>query len=140
MPRVLPIVLAVALWVYGLIDCAQTPEEEVPPGLAKPVWLLIIMLIPGLGAVAWLVVKGINKSSAGSPLGSRRQRRPSAPDDDPEFLANLDWQARKAHYDRLRRERESQAGGPATSGPEEPAAEQPPEDKAGNQDPETGAR
>ncbi|HZK05017.1 MAG TPA: PLDc N-terminal domain-containing protein [Actinomycetaceae bacterium] len=112
MARVLPVVLAVALWIYGLIDCAQTPEDRMPPGLAKPVWLLIILLVPGVGAVAWLVVKGIAAASTDGPGQGpvrRKKRGPIAPDDDAEFLANLDWQARKAHHERLRREKEAKA-------------------------------
>lgn len=104
MPRIIPIVLAVALWIYGLIDCAQTPQHKMPPGLSKPVWLLIILLVPGVGALAWLVVKGIAVS--GGATAVRRTKRPMAPDDDAEFLANLDWKARKAHHERLKREKE----------------------------------
>ncbi len=127
MPRVLAIILAVALWVYGLIDCAQTPEEKMPPGLPKPVWMLIILLVPGLGALAWLVVKLLAQSQGGS--ATRKRKGPTAPDDDPEFLAKLDWQARKAHYERQKRQREAAGAAGATEGADtpEPAGEPEPQ-------------
>jgi len=119
MGRVLPVVLGVALIIYAFIDCVRTPPRLMPPGLPKPVWLLVIALVPLIGALAWLLVSRL--PAQGTSRG--RRPRPVAPDDDPEFLANLDWQARKAHYERLRREREQreaeEGGGPAVE-PEQP--------------------
>lgn len=109
MARVAPVILAVALWIYGLIDCAQTPPEKMPKGLSKPVWLLIVLLVPAIGALAWLVVKGLAATSGGQVGLRRKPKRPTAPDEDPEFLANLDWQARKAYYERQKKEREAAA-------------------------------
>jgi len=121
MARVLPVVLGIALIVYAFIDCFRTPANQVPPGLPKGVWLLVIALVPVLGAIAWLVVSRL--PAQGNARG--RRPRPVAPDDAPEFLANLDWQARKAHYERLRREREQRQAedgdGPAVE-PEQPAS------------------
>lgn len=107
MPRLLPIILGLALIIYALIDCVQTPEEDVPPGLPKTVWVFIILLVPVIGAGAWLLVSRLPNAGGGRV----RRSRPVAPDDDAEFLANLDWQARKAHYERLRKEREAREGG-----------------------------
>lgn len=103
MVRVLPVVLGIALIVYAFIDCLQTDERLVPPGLPKPVWLLLIGLVPVIGALAWLLVSRLPTDGS----SRRRPTRPIAPDDDPEFLANLDWEARKAHHERLKREREA---------------------------------
>lgn len=108
MPRVLPVVLAVALWIYGVIDCAQTPRHRMPAGLGKPVWLGITILVPALGALAWLVISRLAQADGGTKLPKRRPKGPTAPDDDPEFLANLDWQARKAHYERQKLAREQE--------------------------------
>ena len=107
MLRVFPVVLGVALIVYAFIDCARTDERRIPPGLPKPVWLLLIALVPVIGAVAWLLISRLPSDGT----SRRRQQRPLAPEDDPEFLANLDWEARKAHHERLRREKEEREAG-----------------------------
>ncbi|MFD8701682.1 PLD nuclease N-terminal domain-containing protein [Kitasatospora sp. NPDC059648] len=99
----LTIVLPLALWVWAFIDCLVTPEGEVKH-LPKPVWLIVVLLFPPLGPIAWLVAgkrRGFLPSGApdgrpGQPAagglagyGAARGGRPLAPDDDPEFLASL---------------------------------------------------
>jgi len=150
MPRVLPVVLGIALIVYAFIDCLRMPDREMPPGLPKALWLIVIALVPVLGAAAWLVVSRLPATGPPKALwlivialvpvlgaaawlvvsrlpatGAPRTRkpRPIAPDDDPEFLANLDWKARKAHYDQLRREREERS---AQDGDEPPVSPEQP--------------
>lgn len=98
-----------ALWIYGVIDCAQTPRHRMPAGLSKPIWLGITILVPAIGALAWLVISRLAQADGGTKLPKRRSKGPTAPDDDPEFLANLDWQARKAHYQRQKAEQEKAA-------------------------------
>lgn len=101
------IVIALALIVYALVDCARTPRHSVPPGAPKGVWIALILFVPVIGAVAWLFVSRSKGIASG---GIRRKPRgPIAPDDDPEFLADLDWQARKAHHERMKAERERAA-------------------------------
>ncbi|MGW2373650.1 PLD nuclease N-terminal domain-containing protein [Kitasatospora sp. NPDC001683] len=99
----LTIVLPLALWVWAFIDCLVTPEGEVKH-LPKPIWVIIVLLFPPLGPIAWLAVgrrRGFLRVGApdgrpGRPAtdgraryGSPRGGRPLAPDDDPEFLASL---------------------------------------------------
>ncbi|MDO5727626.1 MAG: PLDc N-terminal domain-containing protein [Bowdeniella nasicola] len=108
MPRILPYILPVALAIYALADCALTPRWRVPSGLPKGLWIVLI-LVPVIGPIAWLVTSrlaGHSRTEAIRPPRLRRQR-PVAPDDNEAFLADLDWQARKAHYERLKREREA---------------------------------
>lgn len=96
-------VIPLAIMVYALVDCVRTPESQAPSGVPKAGWILVIVVVPVLGAVGWLVVSripGINLPRASRP---KRPRGPVAPDDDPQFLANLDWQARKAYYEQQRR-------------------------------------
>ena len=82
--RVLFIVLSIAIQLYGLIDCAQREDSDVR---SLPRWgcLIIIVLIPTIGAVAYLV--------AGRPKrpgnGGKKPKRSIAPDDDPDFLRGL---------------------------------------------------
>ncbi|MFJ8470542.1 PLD nuclease N-terminal domain-containing protein [Kitasatospora sp. NPDC094011] len=98
----LTIVLPLALWVWAFIDCLVTPEEEVRY-LPKVIWLIIVLLFPPLGPIAWLVAgrrRGFLRAAApggpGQPAadgrpgpGGPRGGRQVAPDDDPEFLASL---------------------------------------------------
>lgn len=114
--RLLPIIGALILAVYALIDCLQADPAEVR-GPRRPVWIALILLIPVIGPISWLV------SRRGMPRPGRRQaRRPSppplAPDDNPEFLRQLrdideqheellsNWEA-----DLRRREEEMRDGG-----------------------------
>ena len=108
MLRVLPFLLILGLYVYALIDLATSPSDEVR-SLPRLVWLLVILVIPVLGAVAWLVL-GRPVSAPGNGGGGLRSRLPRpeprgpsgyaagpiAPDDDPEFLRKLDDERRKA--------------------------------------------
>ena len=73
-----------AVWLYGLIDCARS-DQDAPRNLPKWAWLLIIIFIFPFGAIAWLVV-GRSKSTSQPRL---RPRRILPPDDNPEFLKKL---------------------------------------------------
>ena len=80
MIRVLGIIIAVALYIWFLIDVAQTPKSSVR-NLPKVVWLLIVFVLPLVGGAMWLL--------AGRPRSTRRRKITGAPDDDPKFLAKL---------------------------------------------------
>ncbi|HLT83019.1 MAG TPA: PLD nuclease N-terminal domain-containing protein [Phototrophicaceae bacterium] len=96
--RFLPVILLVALVVYALVDCVRSDDADMPVGLPKAVWVVLIVVFPGAGALAWLVVSRVSRQAAGQVRGgsgtvahpSRRPApRPLAPDDDPDFLAGL---------------------------------------------------
>ncbi len=102
MLRYLPFLLSLALTVYCLIDAAQTDETAVRT-LPKIAWILLILLVPLVGPVAWLVAGRPLKTTATparapqepwqSPRQQREQERrnrpPRGPDDDPDFLKDL---------------------------------------------------
>jgi hypothetical protein len=104
-------VLPLALFLYAIIDCAA--DEDVDrTSLPKAVWIIVIILFPYLGALAWLAVAKIAKPkvrrAAGPPGGALPRRLPRrtgpiAPDDNPDFL-------RRLAEDQARRERERQRG------------------------------
>lgn len=115
MPRILPVVLLIALIVYALIDCVRTPDDEMPVGIPKVLWVILIILFPGIAALAWIVVSRVARANASrsgsarpglwsSPTPPRPVRRsgPVAPDDDPEFLARLESERRRAERERRR--------------------------------------
>lgn len=79
-------VVPIALMIYALIDCIQATEVEVGD-LPRPVWLLIIILLPVVGPIAWLVVSRSHRNEA-----RRSAPRQVPPDEDPEFLQ---WLARR---------------------------------------------
>ncbi|MGK4581427.1 PLD nuclease N-terminal domain-containing protein [Kitasatospora sp. HPMI-4] len=109
MLRILPPLLVLALWIWAFIDCLTTPEEEVRH-LPKVAWVIIVLLFPLVGSIAWLVV-GRRRGQMAARTAGPRQGRPTAPDDDPEFLASLGTPAdretphkdTRQHEDMLRR-------------------------------------
>ncbi|WP_166430010.1 PLDc N-terminal domain-containing protein [Nesterenkonia sphaerica] len=92
-------VVALGLLIYSTVDCIQTPRHKVRV-LPKSAWLPIIILLPLLGAGLWL---GFGKARGGNGGGGGRRKGPMAPDDDPEFLRNVEFQRRQAQ----RREEEA---------------------------------
>lgn len=108
------------LSLYCLLDVALSDPKEVR-NLPKVAWLLIVLFIFGLGAIAWLLGgrperAGLAPGSTGGggggtpvrrrngpssfdqppsrPSGGPRPR-PKGPDDDPEFLRKLDEKLRR---------------------------------------------
>ncbi|MDE0546153.1 PLDc N-terminal domain-containing protein [Microbacterium sp. C7(2022)] len=81
MPRVLLILalVATAFWVFTIVDCAVQPPAR-HRGVSKPVWILIVVLLPVLGGLLWFAVGRMRAAT----IAARR-----APDDDPEFLGRL---------------------------------------------------
>ena len=98
MSRFLLYAIPVVVTLYALIDCLQTPRG-LERTLPKWLWLVVIIVIPLLGAVAWLIAGRAPRSAYGAseaPAGPRRLGRTRgavAPDDDPRFLRQLDDEA-----------------------------------------------
>ncbi len=95
---IIGVVIAVALTLYALVDAAMT-EGSRARGMNKPVWIVIIAVLPVIGALLWFF---IGKGSA----QAQATRRP-APDDDPRFsgtsLSSTDLDAHMRDLeDRLR--------------------------------------
>jgi Phospholipase_D-nuclease N-terminal len=105
MVRVLPALIEFGLLIYALIDCIQTPDKAVR-NLPRWGWLILIILIPFIGPIAWLFAGRPLRSGAaqrGGPWptsgpggsggwgGSGGPARGPAkgPDDDPDFLRGL---------------------------------------------------
>jgi hypothetical protein len=100
MLKVLFYAIPIVLTIYAIIDCLQTPAEQLR-GLPRLGWLALIVLLAPIGGVVWLIVgrarDGVARPRLGWPAGpeagtsgqQRPTRRFSAPDDDPEFLSQL---------------------------------------------------
>jgi hypothetical protein len=99
--RVLPVLLAIGLFVYCLVECLQSASDDVRT-LPKPAWLFVIVL-PVLGPLLWLVAGRPHRARHSRPARERSRPAydapppppdtagtyPLGPDDDPEFLARL---------------------------------------------------
>lgn len=84
-------VIALALLIYSMVDCLMTPRHKVRV-LPKIAWVPIILLLPLLGPGLWL---GFGKARGPENRGGQARKGPRAPDDDPEFLRNVEFQRRQ---------------------------------------------
>ena len=120
--RQLLALLILAVMVYAIVDCAQA-DARTRRNVPLWVWVALILLLPGVGAAIWLVL-----SRMAAPPPVVRQTRPVAPDDDPEFLRELE-----------RRSRQSRSG-PATGAPIDDAPiEDDVQDAVDDEKPESGS-
>lgn len=71
---------AIVLDIFAVIDIVLIDKNRVR-AFPKPVWILIVVAVPLVGAILWFVV--------GRQWGVRSQQQTTAPDDDPAFLRNL---------------------------------------------------
>lgn len=82
-------IVYVALVISALADCLG---GELPPKhLPRPLWALVILAVPLIGAILWFATgrpKPLFGGGAETPAPPPRTTR--APDDDPEFLRDLD--------------------------------------------------
>jgi hypothetical protein len=110
MARFLLYAIPAIVVLYALIDALQTPRA-LARTLPKWLWLVVIILVPVIGAVAWLIWGRAPREAYGAAETAPRRRRgrgPAAPDDDPTFLRQLDdeaWQRK------MRERRDGQAPG-----------------------------
>lgn len=116
--RVVLAVAVLAIFVYGLVDVIRT-DGRLTRGISKPAWIIVMIVLPVLGAILWLLI--------GRPRGNSTVRQnyshPTSPDDDPEFLRNLEVRRRNqveaARLQKLKDELEAKAkadGGAMGSG------------------------
>ena len=94
--------LAVGVIIYSLIECAQTEKYKVR-SLPKGAWILLILLLPVIGAVLWLFFGRPKKADPGS-----QPQRGRGPDDDPQFLRNLEERRRQKEHQRRLQEWENE--------------------------------
>jgi hypothetical protein len=87
MPRVLLVILPLAITIYAVIDAIQTENSRVLY-LPKLVWIVLILLFAPIGGIAWLVT-GRQRGPKSGRRGPNYPAAPRGPDDDPDFLRNL---------------------------------------------------
>lgn len=101
------VLVALGIWLYCLFEVLSTDESEVRH-LPKFAWFMVVLLGFDLGAVAWLLFgrrRGFVTADVAawppdyllSGDGGRPEQgtpAPLGPDDDPEFLRQLDRRLR----------------------------------------------
>ena len=128
--RALLPVLVLAMTIYALLDCARTPEELMPARMPKVMWIVLIVFVVGIGPIAWIIVSRVKaaeerggvveptvwSSKEGTQFRRPERPRPVAPDDDPEFLRNLEQDIRRKRH---HRDEDGNGGSPEDAGPGE---------------------
>ncbi|MEV6277817.1 PLD nuclease N-terminal domain-containing protein [Nocardia sp. NPDC051832] len=108
MPYAVVGLITLALWVYCLIDVIMSPDTEVRQ-LPKGLWLLIIILVPTIGAILWLL---LGRPVDAKPRSTTRYAEydrpgryvPQNPDDDEAFLRQLRERAEAQRQEARRQE------------------------------------
>jgi hypothetical protein len=115
-------VVTFALWVYCLVSAISAPSSSIR-NLPRVAWILLILLFPLVGSIAWLVA---GRPDDGTARRSPHEREAPAypeydrpgraaatdPEKDDEFLRQVRERAeaqRKAYEEKRKRERESEA-------------------------------
>lgn len=130
MRYVLLSLVVIGMMTYALLDSVRTDDPRIRLGLPHWFWVVVIIVLPGLGALTWLIVAAIGRRryEQGSSARPSRQRpgKPVAPDDDPDFLFRLE-------RDRIRRQKEQEAatGSGSTQDPAASEHQPPPEGSSG---------
>ena len=109
MLRIALVVAMLAVTIYAAADWHRTPEDEMPGKIAKPIWLMIILFtatIAAIGPLAWLVPRWVSRAEKAQRNQAEAPKRPSAPDDDPEFLFRLERDIQRKRREEERREQE----------------------------------
>lgn len=74
---IIGVVIAVAFTLYALVDAAMSDAARAR-GVSKPVWILLVVLLPVIGGILWFTVG----------KGQVPAAQPTPPDDDPRFTGN----------------------------------------------------
>lgn len=98
-----------AFWIYCIFDVIAT-DEALVRNMPKVLWLLVVIIIPTIGAIAWLALGRPARAGFRPGDASYRPARPAlGPDDSPEFLSAIRDRAaalRRWEDDLARREEE----------------------------------
>lgn len=105
MGRVLFFIALLAVIIYALVDCIGSHARDVR-SIPKSAWLAVIVLLPLVGAGLWFALG--RPRDEGEFQSRPAPRRPAAPDDDPNFLRNLDSTRRQEAEDQRLKEWEQQ--------------------------------
>ncbi|MFI7670277.1 PLD nuclease N-terminal domain-containing protein [Nocardia sp. NPDC049526] len=109
MPYAVLGLITLALWVYCLVDIVTCPDAGIR-NLPKPAWLIVVILVPTVGALLWLFAgRPLRESGSRSTTGYAEYDRPGRyvpqnPDDDEAFLRGLRERAESQRREARRQE------------------------------------
>ena len=91
---VLPWLVAIGADDLRRSSTASRPPDDAVRNLPKLVWVLLILLFPVVGPIAWFIAGRPERPPAAArpqagPGPSHPPRPPRGPDDDPDFLRKL---------------------------------------------------
>jgi hypothetical protein len=80
-------------WLYSLFDVVTTPEDEAR-SIPRTLWALIVIFIPVAGGLLWFLLGRPLAGGGGRKGPPPRGEAPKGPDDDPDFLRDIDKRMR----------------------------------------------
>ena len=103
----------IVLTITRLRTGIARPKTRCPASSPKAIWLLIILFtatIAAIGPIVWLALRWVSRAEKKQTRAPKAPKRPTAPDDDPEFLFRLerDIQRKRREEERRRREQGQQ--------------------------------
>ncbi len=94
MLRFLLYVVPIALMVYALVDLFVSDRQSIRR-LPRWGWALVIVFVVVIGPIIWMIFgTGRHSEGLGRPTG-RPAPGPVGPDDDADFLRDLEWKKRR---------------------------------------------
>jgi hypothetical protein len=87
--------VSLLLAAIALISCLSVADKRVIRRMPRAVWVTAILLVPVGGPIGWFLFgrprrTGPPRSRWRAALGRPEPPRPTAPDDDPDFLRSID--------------------------------------------------
>jgi hypothetical protein len=82
------LLVTIALTVVALIDCLVTERSRVQH-FPRGAWLLLVVLCPMAGAIAWFRAGRATRAGTPTPGTPTPRTAPIGPEDDPEFVRML---------------------------------------------------
>jgi hypothetical protein len=123
-------------WIWALLDCIAT-DASMCRNLPKPMWIILVLILPDIGALVWLLLGRPEKASwrPGS-TDYAAPRRPVGLEDSPRYSASPEISDRRSEelnlelerWEREQRERAPKAAHPSAPTPASAAGAAPPED------------
>jgi hypothetical protein len=124
-------VIPLALMIYAVADCVSDDNVD-RTSLPKVAWIIIIILFPYIGPLAWIAAAKIARPR-GRQAGWRGQQWPPGrpaprltalpPDDDPDYLRQLAEEQALRERQRQRREKEKREGEQSSGEPSAPSGD-----------------
>lgn len=107
MVRLIIPLLLTAIMVFTIVDIATIDRARVRT-LPKSVWIVVVIITSILGTILWFTIgRGRTGQARNAPRSGARPR-PVGPDDDPDFIDNIDQRQRNHEQEARIRDLERQ--------------------------------